>query len=234
MKRRGFFITLDGIDGSGKSTHVRLLADYLRRRGHRVVTTREPGGTRAGEAIRRAILGRKGLPLAPLTELALMYAARAQHIEEVLRPGLARGRLILSDRYNDASLAYQGYGRGLGVATVRALDRIICGDLQPDLTIILDLDPKESLRRVQGRRRRRGRFEAEGIEFLRRAREGYQAIARREPRRVILVPADRTLDDVQAEIRKHVDRFIAHPSRREAQRRKADRPVGVSLPMGAF
>lgn len=234
MKRPGIFITLDGIDGSGKSTHLRLLAAHLRRRGYQVTTTREPGGTRAGEAIRKVLLGRSAIPLAPRAELALMYAARAQHIEEVLRPALARGEVILSDRYNDASLAYQGWGRGLGAATVRAFDHLVCGRLQPNLTLILDLDPRASLRRVRGRRSGRSRFEAAGLKFLRRVRAGYRAIARRDPRRAILVRADRPVGQVQSEIRRQVDKFLGQRSTRNVsgQKRQSSRPV--IPPLGAF
>jgi dTMP kinase len=220
MKRRGAFITLEGIDGSGKSTHLRLLAAHLRRCGYAVTTTREPGGTKAGEGIRRVLLRRNAVPLTPMAELALMYAARAQHIEEVLRPTLANGGVILSDRYNDASLAYQGYGRGLGALTVHAFDRIVCGGLQPDLTLILDLEPGESLRRALSRRSGRSRFEAAGLSFLKRVRAGYRAIARRDPRRAILIPAARPLDQVQSEIRMRVEGFLkrrvtaARPRRR--------------------
>ena len=124
---RGFFITLDGIDGAGKSTHLRKLARRLKRQGYRVRATREPGGTKLGEAIRRLLVEGEELRIAPLAELALMVAARAEHIEEVIRPALARGELVLSDRFSAASYAYQGYGRGLGGDVVRTFDRAVCG-----------------------------------------------------------------------------------------------------------
>ena len=147
----GLLITFEGLDGTGKSTQLRRAVQYLRQCGHRVVLTREPGGTRVGERVREILLASKTGKLAPLAELALMYAARAQLLDEVVRPALARGEVVVSDRYNTASFAYQGYGRELGAATVRAFDRIICGTTQPDLTIILDLDPERPLARAAGR-----------------------------------------------------------------------------------
>lgn len=216
MKTRGIFITLEGIDGTGKSTQFRRLVDDLRKSGYRVCATREPGGTRVGERIRGILLAGggpagHGSP-SPLTELMLMYAARAQHLDEVVRPALERGEVVISDRFNDASLAYQGCGRKLGSRLVRALDRLICGSTQPDLTVLLDLEPrvalKRALEREARRNSRRGRFEAEGIEFQERVRSGYLAIAQREPRRVRVVRADRPAAEVAREIRRLVDAFL--------------------------
>lgn len=220
MKHRGIFISLEGIDGTGKSTHHRLLVQHLRARRHRVCATREPGGTRIGEKIRDILLASHNQELARLTELALLYAARAQHLDEVVRPALGRGQVVVSDRFNDASLAYQGYGRKLGVGTVRALDRVICGPTQPDLTIVLDVAPRVALLRARGRKgySRQGRFEAQGLSFHQRVRAGYLAIARREPQRVKVVRAQRPVDLVQAEIRNLVDRFL------EAKRLATHRP----------
>ncbi len=213
MKRRGLFITLEGIDGTGKSTQHRLLVRYLRKLGHRVRATREPGGTRVGERVRGILLDSSTKRLASMAELALIYAARAQHLDEVVRPALHRGETVVSDRYNDASLAYQGYGRKLGVDTVRAFDQVVCGDAQPDLTIVLDLDPRAALARAQGREARRnsrrGRFEAQGRQFHARVRAGYLAIARQEPRRVKVVRADLPVALVQKDIRRLVDEFLA-------------------------
>jgi dTMP kinase len=209
----GLFITLEGIDGTGKSTQLRLLAQYLKKRGLAVRLTREPGGTKLGERIRKILLASTTTRLAPLAELALIYAARAQHLQEVIRPALAQGEIVVSDRYNDASFAYQGYGRELGVATVRAFDRIICARTQPDLTIVLDLAPSLSLKRAQGResgrKSKQERFELQGMRFHKRVRDAYLAIARKEPRRVKLVQADGPVAEVQAEIRKLVDAFLA-------------------------
>ncbi len=210
--KRGLFITLEGIDGTGKSTQLRRLVRHMNKRGFPVRVTREPGGTKVGEQIRKILLASATTRLAPLAELALMYAARAQHLQEVIRPALQKGEIVVSDRYNDASLAYQGYGRELGVETVRAFDRAICGRTQPDLTIVLDLDPRLSLARAQSRQSRRkskqGRFESQGVNFHERVRKGYLAIARMEPKRVKVVQADGSLAEIQAEIRKVVDAFL--------------------------
>ena len=176
--------------------------------------TREPGGTKVGERVRSILLSSKTGALAPLAELALIYAARAQHLEQVVRPALARGEIVVSDRYNDASFAYQGYGRQLGVEVVRAFDRIVCRTTQPGLTIVLDLEPRLALARALGRETRRnsrrGRFEAQGLAFHRRVRRGYLEIAKREPRRVQVVRADRAIAEIQAAIRKIVDTFLAN------------------------
>jgi dTMP kinase len=218
LKHPGLFITLEGIDGTGKSTQYRLLVSYLKKRGCSVCATREPGGTRVGEQIRGILLNSSTKRMSALAELALMYAARAQHVEEVVRPALARGQTVVSDRFNDASMAYQGYGRKLGADTVRALDRIVCGPTQPQLTLLLDMGPGVARRRAQGRelRRnsRRGRFEAESLKFHERVRRGYLAIARQDPQRVKVVKADRPVNDVQAEIRKLVEEFLARHRRR--------------------
>lgn len=211
LKSRGFLITLEGIDGSGKTTQFKRLVKYLRRRGYKVRSTREPGGTPLGEKV-RAILLSATEDLSPLTELALFYAARAQHIEDVIRPALDRGEIVVSDRFNDCSFVYQGYARGLGARAVRRLDRAICGPVQPDLTLVLDLDAHAALQRAQRRESRRGlkesRFEAEGLKFQERVREGYRALAQRQPQRVRLIRADRPADEVEADIRREVDREL--------------------------
>jgi dTMP kinase len=213
VKSQGLLITLEGIDGTGKSTQIRHLASYLRERGCRVCVTREPGGTRIGEQIRKVLLASHNTQLEALAELALMYAARAQHLREVIRPALAQRDVVLSDRFNDASFAYQGYGRSLGGASVRALDRIICGTTQPDLTLLLDMAPRVALKRATTRERRvrsrHRRLEIAGLEFQERVRKGYLAIARREPDRVKVVDANRPAVEVQRDIRHLVDTFLA-------------------------
>lgn len=209
----GIFITLEGIDGTGKSTHARRLAAYLHKRGISTVVTREPGGTKVGEQIRRLLLNPRITRMSAMTELALMYAAREQHLEEVVRPALARGNVVISDRYNDASFAYQGYGRMLGVQTVRALDKIVCGRTQPELTLLLDLDPQAALSRALARNRRKRvkntRFENHGLKFQSRVRAGYLALARQQPRRIKLIQADQPVAEIETEIRKIVDALLA-------------------------
>jgi len=229
LKQRGTFITLEGIDGTGKSTQFRRLVSYLRRSGYRVRATREPGGTEVGEQIRRVLLRTSGhgghrsrlATPGPLAELTLMYAARAQHLEEVVRPALERGELVVSDRFNDASFAYQGRGRGLGTEKVKTLDRMICGRTQPELTLLFDLDPGAALQRARGRDAHRNarhvRFEAEGIGFQERVRDGYLAIARRAPGRVRVINADRSPDEVAREVREVVEAFL---DRRASRKRE--------------
>ena len=214
----GIFITFEGLDGTGKSTQLRRAVQYLRKLGHRVLVTREPGGTRTGERIRDILLASKNEKLTPLTELTLMYAARAQLLEERVRPALGRGDVVVSDRYNTASFAYQGYGRGLGAAKVRAFDSVICGTTQPDLTIILDLDPERAIGRVRQRetprRSRLDRIEAQGLTFHRRVRAGYLAIARKAPRRIKVLPADQPIGELQRQIRALIDQLLAERERK--------------------
>ena len=220
LMSHGIFITLEGIDGTGKSTQARRLAAYLSKRGIPALLTREPGGTKVGEQIRRLLLSPKITKMSSLTELTLMYAAREQHLEEVVRPALARGRVVISDRYNDASFAYQGYGRMLGAQTVRALDRIICGRTQPDLTLLLDLDPQTSLSRARKRNTRNRvkntRFENHGLKFQKRVRAGYLALARQQPRRIKLIQADRPVAEIEAEIDKVVETLLVRRRARVA------------------
>jgi dTMP kinase len=222
LKHPALFITLEGIDGTGKSTQYRLLVSYLKKLGCSVCATREPGGTRVGEHIRRILLDSSTKKLSALAELVLMYAARAQHLEEVVRPALARGQVVVSDRFNDASMAYQGYGRKLGPEVVRALDRIVCGATQPDLTLVFDLAPGVALKRAQGRdlrrKSRRGRFEAESLKFHERVRQGYLAIARQDPKRVKVVDADGPAELVQIEVRRLVDVLLARRGKRKRTR----------------
>jgi dTMP kinase len=200
---RGKFITFEGLDGTGKSTQLRKLAEALRAAGHKVVETREPGGTAAGERIRRVLLDSATSDLSPYAEMALMFASRAQHIAEVIQPALDHGQIVLCDRFTDSTEAYQGSGRKLGSAAVLELHRVLCGNLQPDLTLLLDSDPRHSLNRARRRNQRaakksgRGRmdenrFEQETRAFFSRVREGYLVIARREPERMILIDASGT------------------------------------------
>jgi dTMP kinase len=203
MSRRGKFITFEGLDGTGKSTQMRKLAAALREAGCKVVETREPGGTATGEKIRRVLLDSATEGLSPLAEMALMFASRAQHIAEVIQPALDHGQIVLCDRFTDSTEAYQGSGRKLGSDAVLKLHRVLCGDLQPDLTILLDSDPAMSVGRARRRNRRtsRGeskhhadenRFEQQNRAFFARVREGYLAIGAREPERVVVVDASGT------------------------------------------
>jgi len=151
MSRRGKFITFEGLDGTGKSTQMRKLSAALRAAGHKVVETREPGGTATGEKIRKVLLDSSTAGLAPLAEMALMFASRAQHIAEVIEPGLAAGSIVLCDRFTDSTEAYQGSGRKLGSRPVLEMHRVLCGNLRPDLTILMDSNPAASLTRPRSR-----------------------------------------------------------------------------------
>jgi dTMP kinase len=224
MSRCGKFVTFEGLDGTGKSTQLRKLATALRAAGLKVVETREPGGTPTGEKIRRVLLDSSTDGLSPLTEMALMFASRAQHIAEVIQPGLEQGSIVLCDRFTDSTEAYQGSGRRLGSESVLELHRVLCGDLQPDLTILLDSDAASSLGRARRRnqralRKRNGghgdenRFEQETRTFFARVREGYLAIAAREPQRVALVDASGTPSQTHSQIMQVVSRRLKLPAR---------------------
>jgi dTMP kinase len=199
VSRRGKFITFEGLDGTGKSTQMRKLAVALRAAGYEVIETREPGGTATGEKIRRVLLDSRTAGLDPLAEMALMFASRAQHISEVIEPGLAAGAIVLCDRFTDSTEAYQGSGRRLGSAPVLELHRVLCGNLQPHLTLLLDSNPHTSVSRARRRNKRdskntgrshdENRFEQETRAFFGRVRDGFAAIAKREPGRVMTVDA---------------------------------------------
>jgi len=194
---RGKFITFEGLDGTGKSTQIARLAKSLRGRGHSILVTREPGGTITGEKIRYVLLDSATTGLDPMAEMALMFASRAQHIAEVIEPALADGKIVLCDRFTDSTEAYQGGGRKLGSKPVLTLHRILCRDLQPDLTILLEFDLATSIERARRRNRAQSlrnradekdenRFELETRAFFGRVRHAYDAIARREPRVVVI------------------------------------------------
>jgi dTMP kinase len=210
----GRFLTFEGLDGCGKSTHVERLAAVLRAEGLEVVTTREPGGSEVGERIRGILLDSRTSGLAPLAELSLMFASRAQHISEVILPAVNRGAWVLCDRYTDSSEAYQGAGRQLGVDTVLMLHRVLCLNLQPDLTLLLDNDVATSLARARRRNLSaaatvdENRFEQENRAFFERVHQQYMAIARRDPERVVVIDARHPVtlvhEDIVAAVRRHL------------------------------
>jgi dTMP kinase len=221
---RGKFITFEGLDGTGKSTQIQKLAKALRALGQSVVVTREPGGTATGEKIRHIILDSATTELSPMAEMALMFASRAQHIREVIEPGLAQGKIVLCDRFTDSTEAYQGSGRKLGSKAVLELHRILCGDLQPDLTILLDSDLATSVERARRRnvaktakagrvQKDENRFEQENRSFFGRVRNGYLAIERRESERVRVVDARGTPSQTHAKILDVVKRKLRLNSR---------------------
>lgn len=208
---RGMFITFEGLDGCGKTTQLGRLRETLERRGRDVFLTREPGGSEIGERIRSILLDSRTSGLSSFCELALMFADRAQHIEEVIKPALLAGRIVLCDRYTDSTEAYQGYGRELGSQLVLSLHRELCHDLWPDLTLLLQSSLESSIARARNRNQRsdstEGRFESEGPAFFRRVHEGFQRIADRETARVVRVRAG-TIQSVEEEILKIVERKL--------------------------
>ncbi|MBZ5638647.1 MAG: dTMP kinase [Acidobacteriia bacterium] len=203
----GLFITFEGVEGSGKSTQLARIARRLAGAGRDVVATREPGGTALGRRLRGVLLERDGAPIGPRVELLLYVADRAQHVAEVIAPALRRGAVVLSDRFLDATIAYQGYGRGLGREAVLALHRESPLNLRPDRTVLLDLDPVSGLGRARSRNEAdgtdlaEGRFESEEVAFHRAVRRGYLALASEEPGRIRLVDAVGPEDAVEERVR---------------------------------
>jgi dTMP kinase len=205
---RGLFITFEGLDGSGKTTQLRRLKEWLEANGWPVTVTRQPGGTRAGDRIRALLLDSRAESLSPLAELGLMFSDRAQSIAEVIEPALETGRIVLCDRFTDSSEAYQGGGRQLGSEVVRDLHAALCKGLQPDLTLLLLPDFDISLARARRRNQRvamatgsdENRFEKESTAFYRRVFDKYQDIAAREPLRVVAIDSDGSIDEVHQRI----------------------------------
>jgi dTMP kinase len=208
VSHRGKFITIEGLDGCGKSTQLRKLEKALRSEALDVVVTREPGGTETGEKIRRVLLDTDTANLSPFAELALMFASRAQHLKEVIQPALNQGKIVLCDRFTDSTEAYQGGGRKLGTEPVLALHRIVCGNIQPDLTILMDSEVAASVERARrrnsatshGNRGNENRFEQESRGFFGRVHGAYLAIAEREPHRVAVVNARGSTDATHKQI----------------------------------
>lgn len=209
----GTFFTFEGLDGSGKTTQLALLAERLEAAGRRVVRTQEPGGTRVGAQIRKILLDAASADLRAMPELLLYFASRAQNVEEVIQPALEEGAVVLADRFTDASMAYQGRGRGLGVDAVLALQRIACGSLKPDLTLLIDIDIETSVRRARHRNAAatvsENRFEQEEFEFHRLVREEYLEIQRRDPGRVRLIDGRRSRQQIAAEVWSIAEELLA-------------------------
>lgn len=191
------FIALDGSDGVGKSTQVSLLAQWLRGLGHQVITCRDPGSTPLGEAIRALLLDRHDLRMDPKAEMLLYMAARAQMVEEVIRPGLAAGRSVISDRYLLANVVYQGYGGGLDVKTIWEIGRVATGGLMPDITIVLDVPPEVAAARLSAQR---DRIESRDGEFYARVREGFLTEAQRNPQQIVVLDGTNPVSEVHEQI----------------------------------
>lgn len=203
---RGRFITVEGVEGVGKSTNIDFIRQALQVAGHTVVVSREPGGTELAESIRELLLAPRDEPMSHMTELLLIFAARAQHLQQRIEPALAAGNWVLCDRFTDATYAYQGGGRGFDQAVIAQLETLVQGSLRPDLTLILDIDPELGLARAR-QRAELDRFEQEKLAFFARVRDNYKSRAANSPRHV-MIDAGQSLSDVQADISGHVQTFL--------------------------
>jgi dTMP kinase len=207
------FFSIDGGDGTGKSTQAELFCRWLREQGHRVVSCRDPGSTRLGEAVRQLLLDRRDLPMHRRSEMLLYMAARAQLAEELIRPALQQGNSVVADRYLLANVVYQGYGGGLDVDTLWEVGRVATGGLMPDLTILLDMPAEAAAARLRGDL---DRMERQGAAFHARVREGFLVEAARHPDQILVVNAAQPIEQVQADIRAAAGRFLEPPGPRPA------------------
>ena len=205
LLRLGNFVTFEGLDGSGKTTQMRRLAQFLREHGTEVIETVEPGGTQIGQAIRSILLDPAHDHMGSVAELLLYFAARAQNVHEILEPALRRGATVISDRWTDSTFAYQGYGRQLGVQIVADLDRIACGGRKPDLTLWIDVELEASLKRARSRNAQESaegtRMDEQSRIFYERVLQGYRVLAEREPERFLRVDGNGTLDEVAERVK---------------------------------
>jgi dTMP kinase len=205
----GLFVSFEGIEGSGKTTQIQLLSDLLASLRIAHTLTREPGGTAVGDHIRRILLDSETIRLTPAAELLLFYASRSQNLAEKIRPARGRGETVLSDRYYDASLAYQGYGRGLSLAFIDGLTDLVCAGDRPDITILFDIDPATGLDRARARNSRQtqdeGRFEALDLDFYGRVRAGYLELARKDPGRFRIVDASASIPEIHRKVSRLMD-----------------------------
>ncbi len=203
----GIFITLEGPEGSGKSTQARRLSNYLAKKGFRVFTSQEPGGTKIGLKIRKILLSPTSKGMEAMAELFLYLAIRAQHVEEVIRPALREGKVVISDRFLDATVAYQSDGRGLDRDLVNKLNDLVTNELRPDLTILLDIEIPQGMERA--RRKGRGdRIEQEKTEFHQRVRAGYLRLSREEPERIKKIKVEDSIEKIQTKVRQYVDELL--------------------------
>jgi dTMP kinase len=201
--KQGRFVSFEGIEGCGKTTQIARLSDHLTARSIAHTITREPGGTAVGEGIRKILLTSEAIHLTAASELLLFYASRSQNIQEKIKPALERNEMVICDRFYHASMAYQGYGRGIPLDFITRLTDLVCDRFQPQVTILLDIEPAVGLGRARARNHARsndeGRFEAEDLEFYTRVRNGYLDLASRDPR-IRVINADRSIEEVHREI----------------------------------
>lgn len=207
MKYPGIFITLEGPDGSGKSTQALLLIKFLKKSGYKVLHTREPGGDRIAESIRRLLLSPHN-KITPETELFLYWASRSQHVQKIINPALARGVVVVCERFNDATLAYQGYGRGVDLKLIKKMNQLAACGLIPDLTFLLDVPPERGLKKVLEAKGSKDRFELEKLSFHRRVRRGYLELAAQEPQRIKKISGSGTIEYIQQQIRCIIDKKL--------------------------
>ena len=205
--KKGIFISFEGTEGSGKSTQARLLSEYLTKKGLKTVLTEEPGGTAISREIRRVLLSTKHDKMDYMAELLLYNAARIQHIKEKIAPALSKGKIVITDRFSDSTVAYQGYGRGISLKLIDSLDRIATGRMRPDLTILLDLDVETGLMRNK-HINKVDRLELEDVKFHERVREGFLKIAAMEPERIKLIKASKKIEEIHREIVRIVEKVL--------------------------
>lgn len=207
FQMKGIFISFEGIEGTGKTIQSKLLYEYLIKKGYKVILTGEPGGTQIGEKIRELLLSIEHKGMTPLAELLLYNASRAQHIQEVILPAMSKGAIVITDRFTDSTVAYQGYGRGIDLNIINSIKKMVAAGLQPDITILLDLDVEVGLRRNRGINKT-DRLELEDVEFHKRVRNGYLEIAAKEPERIKLRDASKSIKQVQNKIIKIITDFL--------------------------
>ena len=203
----GKFITVEGIEGAGKTTCMQVITEVIERQGINAIHTREPGGTDLGEDLRNLLLGHKHTGMSDDAELLMMFAARAEHIAQKIQPALDDGKWVLCDRFTDATYAYQGYGRGIPLEKISGLENWVQGTLRPDLTLLMDLPVEVGMERA-GKRSAPDRFESEAWDFFERIRQGYLSIAAEQPSRVKVIDASQDLPDVQAQVRVAIEDFV--------------------------
>ncbi len=200
-------ITFEGIEGSGKTTQIELLYNHLKEKGYEVIKTREPGGTTFGEALRRIFL-HENLNILPLSELLVFMAMRAQHVEELIMPALKDGKVVLCDRFVDASYAYQGYGRGIDLGIIETLNRLVTKGIRPNLTILLDCTVNKGLKRKAAFNNVMDRFEKEDIAFHQRIKDAYLTLSKEEPKRFLVIDGRKSIENIEIIIRKNVENLL--------------------------
>ena len=201
---KGLFISFEGIEGTGKTIQSKLLFEYLIEKGFQAVLTEEPGGTRIGRTIRDILLSIDNTEITPVTELLLYNASRMQHVQQIILPALKKGMVVITDRFSDSTVAYQGYGRGIELDLINTIERIVTGGLKPDITLLLDLDVTVGLQRNKGINKE-DRIELEDITFHNRVRDGYHALAAKEPERIRVIDGSESIEHIHGSIKK-----IAH------------------------